>query len=199
MACCLTAPSHYLNECWLIISENVWLSPEVNFTGTISICDMILKIIHLNYSHNELTHCGRDKMAAIFQTIFSSAFSWMEIYKLRLIFHWNLFPVVQLTIFQHWFRKWLGAVQATSHYLNQWWLDYWRIYASLGLNELKMLSGFVVNCGVSLLRTSSDYEVGRIMKTTLEGFRLAGFFIFLQVVKYTCLSVKYTLLHAKCS
>ena len=25
---------------------------------------------------------------------------------------------------------------ATSHYLNQWWLDYRRIYASLGLNEL---------------------------------------------------------------
>ena len=29
-----------------------------------------------------------------------------------------------------------GAVQATSHYLNQWWLGYRRIYASLGLNEL---------------------------------------------------------------
>ena len=28
--------------------------------------------------------------------------------------------------------------QATSHYLNQWWLNYWRIYASLGLNELKI-------------------------------------------------------------
>ena len=40
---------------------------------------------------------------------------------------------VQLTIFQHWFRKWLGAVQATSHYLNQWSLVYRRIYASLGL------------------------------------------------------------------
>ena len=26
--------------------------------------------------------------------------------------------------------------QATSHYLNQCWLDHWRIYASLGLNEL---------------------------------------------------------------
>ena len=25
---------------------------------------------------------------------------------------------------------------ATSHYLNQWWLDHWRIYTSLGLNEL---------------------------------------------------------------
>ena len=28
------------------------------------------------------------------------------------------------------------AVQATSHYQNQWWLVYWRIYASLDLNEL---------------------------------------------------------------
>ena len=26
--------------------------------------------------------------------------------------------------------------KATSHYLKQWWLVYWRIYASLGLNEL---------------------------------------------------------------
>ena len=24
MACCLTAPSHYLNQCWLIISEVQW-------------------------------------------------------------------------------------------------------------------------------------------------------------------------------
>ena len=29
------------------------------------------------------------------------------------------------------------TVQATSHYLNQWWLDYRRIYASCGLNELR--------------------------------------------------------------
>ena len=27
------------------------------------------------------------------------------------------------------------AGQATSHYLNKWWLVYWRIYASLNLNE----------------------------------------------------------------
>ena len=33
-------------------------------------------------------------------------------------------------------RKWLGADQATSHYLNQWWFVYWHIYASFGLNEL---------------------------------------------------------------
>ena len=32
MACCLTAPSHYLNQCWLIISKVMWLSCEGNFT-----------------------------------------------------------------------------------------------------------------------------------------------------------------------
>ena len=51
-----------------------------------------------------LTHWGRDKMAAIFQTTFSDAFSWIKIYELRLIFHWVLFLRVQLTIFQHWFE-----------------------------------------------------------------------------------------------
>ena len=70
------------------------------------------------------------------QTTFSNAFSWMKIYEFRLRFHWNLFLRVQLTIFQHWFRWWLGADQAASHYLNQWWLDYRCIYASPGLNEL---------------------------------------------------------------
>ena len=32
-------------------------------------------------------------------------------------FHWNLFPMIQLIIAQHWLRQWLG----TSHYLNQCW------------------------------------------------------------------------------
>ena len=36
------------------------------------------------------------------------------------------------------FRWWLGAGQATSHYLNQYWLVYWRIYSSLGLSEFKI-------------------------------------------------------------
>ena len=51
-----------------------------------------------------LTHWGRDKMAAIFQTSFSNAFSWMKMYEFRLKFHWCLFLSVQLAIFQHWFR-----------------------------------------------------------------------------------------------
>ena len=34
-----------------------------------------------------------------------------------------MFPRVQLTLFHHLFRKWPGTGQATSHYLNQWWLN----------------------------------------------------------------------------
>ena len=53
---------------------------------------------------NELTNWGRDKMAAISQTTFSNAFSSMKMFEFRLKFHWSLFPRVQWTIFQHWFR-----------------------------------------------------------------------------------------------
>ena len=89
---------------------------------------------HLELDH-VLTHWGRDKIAINFLT-FSNAFSGMKIYRFQLRFQWS-FPRVQLSIFQHWFRTWLGAGQATSHYLNQWCLIYWCIYVSLGLNELK--------------------------------------------------------------
>ena len=54
-------------------------------------------------------------------------------------FHRRLFPKIKFTIFQHLFRQWLGAGQATSHYLNQWWLVYWRIYSSPGLSDLRLL------------------------------------------------------------
>ena len=45
-ACCLTAPSHYLTQHWLHISEVVWYSPEINFTECPS-CIISLKIILL--------------------------------------------------------------------------------------------------------------------------------------------------------
>ena len=32
MACCLTAPSHYLNQCWLIVNTDQWRLSKVNFT-----------------------------------------------------------------------------------------------------------------------------------------------------------------------
>ena len=45
----------------------------------------------------------------------------LEFYKFRLRFHWSLFPIVQITIFHHRFRWWVGADQVTSHCLNQGW------------------------------------------------------------------------------
>ena len=52
----------------------------------------------------KITHWGRDEMDAIWQTTFSSAFSWMKMFEFRLKLHWSLFLMVQLTIFHHWFR-----------------------------------------------------------------------------------------------
>ena len=33
IACCLSTASHYLNKCWLIISDVFWDLPKGNFTG----------------------------------------------------------------------------------------------------------------------------------------------------------------------
>ena len=71
-----------------------------------------------------------------FAATFSNAFSSMKIYEFWLTIHWSLFLRVQLTMFQHWFRQWLGVDQATSHYLNPWWSS---LHASLGLNELMVI------------------------------------------------------------
>ena len=54
MACCLTAPSHYLNQCWLLISKALWHLPVSNFTTSCQAT--ILGIWSLNYT---LTHWGR--------------------------------------------------------------------------------------------------------------------------------------------
>ena len=74
-------------------------------------------------------------MAAIFPTTLLNAFSWMKTFEYRSNCHWNLFLRVQLVILKHWYIWWPGADEATSHFLNQWWLFYWRKYASLGLND----------------------------------------------------------------
>ena len=60
-----------------------------------------------------------DKTITILQTTHSNAFSWMKTFVFWFEFHWSLFLRAQLTIIKHWFRWWLGAEQATSHYLNQ--------------------------------------------------------------------------------
>ena len=63
MACCLTAPGHYLNQCWLIISEVLWHLPEGNsttYTHDINLQDefenhTFLKLLPQLPGANELT------------------------------------------------------------------------------------------------------------------------------------------------
>ena len=48
MACCQTAPSHYLNQCWVIISKVEWHSSKGKFTWDAS------AINHWNYLENQV-------------------------------------------------------------------------------------------------------------------------------------------------
>ena len=114
-----------------------------NSISVLHACGRLQTVLLNSHGLLELTHWGRDKIAAFSQTTHSNAFSWMKILEFRLKFHWSLFLRVLLTIFQHWFRWWLGADKATSHYQNQWWLDQRRIYVSLGLNELSPPCRFI--------------------------------------------------------
>ena len=65
MACCLTAPNHCLNHCWLLISQVLWHSPESNFTVNaqvwllvyiISLRIILLKLLPHLPGANELNH-----------------------------------------------------------------------------------------------------------------------------------------------
>ena len=89
---------------------------ELNTTHSASMST--LQFYRIVYLYG-LTHLPLDKMAAIWQTTFSSASSWMKSFVFWFEFHLSFFLGVQLTIDQHWPRLWLGAEQATSHYLNQ--------------------------------------------------------------------------------
>ena len=54
MACWLMVPSHYLNQCWLIINQVQWESPEGNLQGIpqLSITKIRLKIIKWKFHSN---------------------------------------------------------------------------------------------------------------------------------------------------
>ena len=107
-------------------------------------------------------------MDAILQTTFWSAFSWMKLFEFRLKFHWSVFLRFQLTIFQHWFRSRLGAVQATNHYLKQWWLDYRRIYASLGLNELRCPQSLAMRWALYIIHSSLLFQRNRALASAMK-------------------------------
>ena len=54
MACCLMAPSHYLNQCWIIISKVQWHSSECNLEEMPqpSVTEISFKITYLRFCSN---------------------------------------------------------------------------------------------------------------------------------------------------
>ena len=53
MVCCLTAPSHYLNQCWLVISEVQWYSYSISHgMPQPPIIKLRLKIAYLKFHSN---------------------------------------------------------------------------------------------------------------------------------------------------
>ena len=133
MACCLTAPSHYLNQHWLIISEVLWHAPERKFTAIDQVDILYNELENYNFKIIATIRRGQwvnplrsRQRTDISQVLFSNKFS-VKITVFWFKFHWNLFAGVQLTLSQHWFRKRLGTKWETSHYQNQWWPTFWHI------------------------------------------------------------------------
>ena len=66
----------------------------------------------------------------------SKRISWMKMYDFRLWFHGWSFPKCQINNIPPLVHVRHGVGQATSHYQKQWWLVYWGIYTSFGLDEI---------------------------------------------------------------
>ena len=59
MACCLTAPSHYLDQCWLSINEVLWYSPVRKFTWSAEVAILYNELENHTFSGtNDLSHWG---------------------------------------------------------------------------------------------------------------------------------------------
>ena len=84
---------------------------------------------------SELTHLGRDKMGNIFQTIFSNEFSWMEMIDFE-------YSLAEFCSSGSYWQKYVSIHNDVAPNRRQsiiWTNDglgWWRIYASLGLNQL---------------------------------------------------------------
>ena len=122
------------NLCFAEFAQQVYFIISHDQRGLKHLLWLLTSFITIKINTLRLRQNGCHFLNDIFKGIFLNENVWISI-KISLNF-------VPRGLIKHWFRKWLGAGQVTNHYLNQWWFVYWRIYASLGLNELKFIPQF---------------------------------------------------------
>ena len=93
---------------------------------------MTTDILHTQYKLNpsKPRQNWRHYPDDIFQCIFFNENMWISIkISFKFVSKYQINNILALVKIMAWH-------QATNHCLNQWWLIYWRIFTSLGLNEL---------------------------------------------------------------
>ena len=79
-----------------------------------------------------------------FRRHFQMHFSWMQMFGFRLKCRWGLFLRFKLTIFQHWFSNGLAPTRRQPIVWTNVGIVYWRLYASLGPDELVCMHDDVI-------------------------------------------------------
>ena len=142
MACCLTASSQYLGQCWLIISNVQWHSSEGNFRRDTlpSIAKITSKVTYLNLKITPTFPRGQWVRMAVCQrrVKFQNISAWQKL----------------ITIFQQ------LAINRSNFNLNL--PHQWHHMASLGHNELN--SYLAVSLMLSQSWTESDTTTSLVPK-----------------------------------
>ena len=89
-------------------SENSFATVTSVKTGSCDVAKCQL-CHHWWHHHNSVFSFKHIEAKTKWPITFSNEFSWMKMLELQFKFHCNLFPGIQLPIYQHWFRQWLVA------------------------------------------------------------------------------------------
>ena len=130
MACCITVPSHYLNQCWLMISEALWHPPDSNFTEDnwdihnwnrvwnllISDCSRSPRGQWVKWWHNAITYHN---------------FDYIEVLLIDLKTSIDIRAPLVITLHITYRMQWLICIRCWQYLISMKWLMY-GISASLG-------------------------------------------------------------------
>ena len=106
MPCCLTAPSHCLNQSWLAISEAQWHSPESNeqWVRQLLFCITSLKIIILTllaYPRGQCVNSSFPTAPSHYLNQHWLNINWTLSNKLQWNFNQNTKPFIHDNVFEH--------------------------------------------------------------------------------------------------